>query len=139
MLQDITQVILAHTLDATALRHRAMANNIANVETPGYRRRQVNFESQLRDALDGPMKSEGSAAGFMPSQTRRVWEEQAIENVAADITVDNASPVRENDNNVDIDREMASLAENTIRYEAVLQSLSIKSEMLKNAIHEGRR
>jgi flagellar basal-body rod protein FlgB len=126
MLQDITTVTLAKALDGSALRHRAIANNLANVETPGFQRQDVVFESELRAALD-------SSALPMDAQM-----EQAAA-VSPSVVGDAASPARENGNNVDADREMARLADNTIRYEAILQCMNLKGDMLKTAIYEGKR
>jgi flagellar basal-body rod protein FlgB len=126
MLQDVTGITLKKTLDATALRHRTLANNIANVETPEYRRQNVSFEADLRDALSAPE--------FLLSA-----KENTIQQVSPQIQADNTHPVGENGNNVNIDEEMAELAENTLRYEAILRALSIKGGMLQSAIYEGKR
>jgi flagellar basal-body rod protein FlgB len=124
VLQDLTQVVLAKALDGAALRHRAISNNIANVETPNYRRQDVSFESELRSALDTP--------SFRSP-------DDAVAETQPEVIADTVQPERANGNNVDIDREMARLAENTIHYQALLQSISVKSSMLKNAIYEGRK
>lgn len=126
MIRDLTQVVLRKGLDAAALRHRAIADNIANVETPGYTRQKVSFEDQLRTALN------------TPDSNPLLWERR-IEPVQAAMSSDPASPMRENGNNVDVDREMADLAENTLNYQSLLQSMSIKGAMLRTAIYEGKR
>ncbi|HID12005.1 MAG TPA: flagellar basal body rod protein FlgB, partial [Candidatus Latescibacteria bacterium] len=48
--------LLAKALDAYTLRQRAIADNIANSETPGFRRREVRFEEELRRALEGGIR-----------------------------------------------------------------------------------
>lgn len=126
MLQDVTQVVLTKALDATALRHRAIANNLANVETPGYTREDVSFEDQLRSAIQDASSSESVS-------------EDAVQGIDPNLTYDTNEPIRENGNNVDVDKEMAKLAENTIQYETLLQSLSIKDGMIRSAIYEGRK
>lgn len=126
MLQDITNIALAKALDGTALRHRAIANNLANVETPGFQRQDVAFESELRSALDSSSLSQDS-------------QMDQVRKVSPDVIGDAASPAQENGNNVNPDHEMASLAENTIRYEAILQSMSVKDSMLRAAIYEGKK
>jgi flagellar basal-body rod protein FlgB len=126
VLQDLTQTVLIKAMDATAARHRAISNNIANVETPGYVRQQVSFEKELRQALDTP----DVLAGGIEAQ---------VEALQPGMIDDTASPVRENGNNVDADQEMAALAENTLDYQAILQSYNIKDQMLRSAIYEGKR
>jgi flagellar basal-body rod protein FlgB len=126
MLQDITNVVLAKALDGTALRHRSIANNLANVETPGFHRQDVAFEGELRAAID----ANGLSPASQMNQARAV---------NPGVIGDNASPMRENGNNVDADSEMAHLAENTIRYQGILQCMNIKGDMLRAAIYEGKR
>jgi flagellar basal-body rod protein FlgB len=125
LISDLTQQVLVKAVDAAALRHRALSNNIANVETPGYTREDVSFESELRMALDGP----GSSS----------IQEREVRDVRANVQKDTKAPAREDGNNVDIDREMTALAENTLNYQALLQSLSIKGQILRTAIYEGKR
>lgn len=128
MITDLTQLALARSLDASAMRHKAIANNIANVETPGYRRREVDFEADLRAALDAP--SAGAA------------REREVASVQPVLREDSASPEQlegSEGNNVDPEQEMTDLAENTIQYQAVLHSMSIRSGMVRTAIFEGRR
>lgn len=132
MLTDVTQTVLARALDGSALRHRAIADNIANVETPGYRRQEVRFEEALRSALGTPDMPVASA-------TFTATQERAVEQVTPQMATDTKAPVREDGNTVDPEREMVQLAENTVQYQAVLQSLNMKIGMLKSAIHEGRR
>lgn len=126
MIRDITQMSMAKALDGLAARHKALAANVANAETPGYRRIQVEFEEQLRNALE----QSGSLASA---------DQAGIRAVAPQTTVDETAQPRENGNTVNIDSEMAQLGENTLSYQAVLRAASIKGEMLRNAIWEGKR
>jgi flagellar basal-body rod protein FlgB len=100
-----------NTLDAAMLRSRVIANNIANVNTPGYKRTEVSFEKELREALD-----RGNLQG---SQT----DERHLQLGRKDISEVKPQAYRPVDptlpsgvNNVDIDTEMAKLAETQIMY-----------------------
>lgn len=126
MIRDLTQIALSKAVDAAALRHRAISNNIANVETPGYTRQAVSFEDELKQALEGPDFFRG-------------MKQEQVSNIQSVMKSDKSGPVREDGNNVDIDHEMASMAENTMSYQALLQCMSIKGDMLKAAIYEGKR
>ncbi len=108
------------------MRHRSIANNLANVETPGYRRQEVDFESQMRAALD---TNEGSRTAL----------KNGVAQVQSSTREDNASPDREDGNNVDPEREMSQLAGNTIQYQAVLGAMALKGAMVRAAIYEGRK
>lgn len=99
-------------LDAYTHRGRAIANNIANVSTPGYNRIEVSFEEQLREALD----KELNMAGTRTNSNHLFLGRKELEHVKSegyrveDFT--NAGEV----NNVDIDIEMAKMAENEIAF-----------------------
>jgi len=99
------------SLDAAMLRSRVIGNNIANVNTPGYHRLEVSFEEELREALDRTkLKGTTTDAGHMPigrKDTGRV-------NPSVERPVDQTLP--SGVNNVDIDTEMAKLAENQILF-----------------------
>jgi len=126
LISDVTLAAMSKVLDATAARHRAIAHNIANVDTPGYTRRDVSFHEQIARALNGADERPLVAAS-------RVSEVQPRSLVDAD------SPSRADGNNVDIDREMASLAQNTLEYEAAAEILKVKLDMLRAAVSEGRK
>jgi flagellar basal-body rod protein FlgB len=126
VLQDLSQSVLVKAMDATAMRHRAISNNIANVETPGYVRQKVSFEQELHQALETPDVMERA-------------REMQIDTLRPETTNDVTSPLRENGNNVDADKEMAALAENTLDYQAILQTYNMRDQMLRSAIYEGKR
>jgi flagellar basal-body rod protein FlgB len=106
------------------MRHRVIADNIANVETPGFRRSDVSFGEQLRRALSS---SDPDSA------------EQRIRELQPEIVQDDSSPVGPDGNNVSIDKEMSELTKNNLQYETLVQLLSLKSGMVKTAITEGKR
>jgi len=117
--------IITKSLDSAMLRNRVIANNIANVTTPGYRRVEVSFESELRDALDRT-KLKGSRT-----------DDNHIQLGKLDINSINPEACHPYDptepsgvNNVDIDYEMAKLAENQIAFNyAVKYSQGIFKKM----------
>jgi flagellar basal-body rod protein FlgB len=104
--------VLTQLLGAASLRHRVIAQNVANVNTPGYRRLEVAFEEDLARALASP---EG-AAGVKP----RV--------VVGD------GPERVDGNTVDIDQEMNDLAKNALLYQAAAQIMTSRLASLRSAI-----
>jgi flagellar basal-body rod protein FlgB len=120
---DITTMALAKTLDGVAMRHRVIANNIANVETPGFTRSDVSFEDSLRQAID-------SSADMAEGE---------INSISPEAVPDATSPARPDGNNVTIDREMADLTKNSLSYEALTQLYNLKGSMIRQAITEGRR
>jgi flagellar basal-body rod protein FlgB len=106
---------LSQLLDVASLRHRVIAENIANVNTPGYHRLDISFE----DAFARATKHDGSLdrGGTAPR-----------------VIVDNTSPERVDGNNVDIDIEMGNLNKNALLYGAYTQILANNLNTLRIAI-----
>lgn len=123
-LSDLTTRVLAKSLDCCSLRQRVIANNIANVETPGFKRSEVRFGEKLREILAN--SSEKSA-------------ESQIRDLQPVVTLDEESPSRPNGNNVSVEKEMVDMVENSIQYEAFVQLLNLKSGMVRAALSDGRR
>ena len=105
--------LLAQILDAASLRHRVIAQNVANVNTPGYRRMEVSFEADLARAFE-------SKRGESAELRTRV--------VVAD------GPERVDGNTVDIDREMNDMAKNALLYQAAAQIVTSRIGSLRAAI-----
>lgn len=121
-------------LDAAWLRNEVISQNIANVDTPGYKRSTVSFEEYLEGA--------SQKNGFKGNKTssRHINIGNSNDNVKIRITKDNKNlSTRLDGNNVDIETEMASLAKNDIRYNALVQSISGSYERIKSVISEGKR
>jgi flagellar basal-body rod protein FlgB len=110
------------TMDEAALRHQAIASNIANVNTPGYKRVDVgsNFESAFNDAINRISQGESVSMDDMPDQT--------IETAA------NQGPARPDGNTVQVEQEMVSMAQNSARYEFAGQLLAQNFHGIKTAI-----
>jgi flagellar basal-body rod protein FlgB len=107
-----TSIPLLHKcLNAYSMRHKAIANNIANVEAPGYKRVEVRFEDKLKKALFDPNQALTTTdKNHIGARTRD------IESVRPGIEVDAANPGLNGVNNVDIDHEMADLAKNSLDF-----------------------
>lgn len=105
--------LLSRVLDVAALRHRVIAHNVANVNTPGYRRLAVEFEDRLAMELAHP--------------------EMSVRAVQPRIVIDDG-PARVDGNTVDIDREMNELTKNALLYQAATQILIHRLGTLRAAI-----
>jgi flagellar basal-body rod protein FlgB len=121
---DLTSAVIAKSLDASGMRHRIIADNIANVETPGFTRSDVSFESSLQQALE-------NEAG------ENVLDQ--IDELQPDVEPDVLSVARPDGNNVSIDKEMTELTKNALRYETLIQLMNLKGAQIRSAINEGRR
>lgn len=111
---DNVQLGLERALQGAAMRQAAIAENLANVNTPGYQRKDVNFADALRQAF---------ATG------RR----DAIEQVTPQATVDASAPVRADGSTVDVDAEAAAQATNGLHYESLAAVIKARSEIILSA------
>jgi len=124
---------LKGAISAAELRQQVIADNIANVDTPGFKRSEVLFEELLAGRL-------GSQA---PKLVARRTHEKHIpfggsgSVVKPKLVTDDSTSMHNSANNVDIDREMALLAKNQLRYNALIQQLNHEISMLRFGI-EGR-
>jgi len=102
-------------IKAETLRQRAIANNIANLETPGYRRVDVKFEELLARCL-------------------RSSEEFDLSEVEAQIYRPKQTPVKSNGNDVNLEAEIGQMIKNTLRHKAYIRLLSKKYSQIELAI-----
>lgn len=123
---------LLRSLDAGTLRQKSIANNIANVNTAGYQRIEVSFEGELQKALD-PNRLQGARtqSGHMEIGKPNLLTLHPKAYRPADPTLPGQI------NNVDIDMEMAKLAENQILYNSGVKLLSDRVQTIRAAI-QGR-
>ncbi len=114
--------VLSKAADAAWTRNDVIANNIANVDTPGYKRQDVNFEAQLRQALGN------SRYETVDSKVSHLTSTE----LNARIYTDSANfSYRLDGNNVDIDTEEVELAANQIKYNGLIDSINQEFANLK--------
>lgn len=107
--------ILDKAADAANLRNELLTNNIANVSTPNYKRKDLDFESVLQAELGGEKDLNTAVKNANKS----------LETLEAQVYTDNASlSYRLDGNNVDINTEEARLAENQIKYQALVDLMN---------------
>lgn len=122
--------LLEKAMNGSTFRHSVLANNIANVNTPGYKRADVNFRSCFDEALDNQLGLETTS----PLHLKRINQKNSPE-----IVIDTQTTLRNDGNNVDIDIELATMSENNLYFNSLAQLLSSQLSMLRQAIAEGRR
>ncbi len=105
--------LLARVLDGAATRHRVIAHNVANVNTPDYKRLDVRFEEELTKVL----AAHGDVSHVKPT-----------------IVEDPTNPARVDGNTVDIDQEMAQLTKNSLLYQAASTIIASRMATLRSAI-----
>lgn len=115
--------VLNKAADASWTRNTLITNNIANADTPGYKRKDVQFETYLMEQLAGGDSLDDNVANV------------DLSTLSATTYIDQATlSYRLDGNNVDIDTESAELAKNQLRYYTLLDSMSQEFNRLKEAL-----
>lgn len=133
MLETPTLNMLERALDYASVRQEALSNNIANINTPGYRRKDVSFDSVLAYAQGENAQRQ---AGINEA-TREFFGPSNEDPISMDLYEPDEGSVRVDQNNVDMDAEMGRLAQNQVYYETCSQLVSTQFSTLKSII-EGR-
>lgn len=125
---DSTLGTAAAWLDGLGRRQQAISDNIANIDTPGYQARHVDFESALRSELGR------YGAPMATTDPRHI---AAGTRTAGQLGVEGAQLLtssRMDENTVDIDAEMITLAETQMRYQAAASALNTQFDILRTVI-----
>jgi flagellar basal-body rod protein FlgB len=109
---DTTFKMLENMMDVASFRQKILSSNIANADTPGYKARDVSFQSELNKALSG---SKGSYDVYETVPTM----------------------VSRDGNTVSVDLEMTKVAENQLLYNSAAQILTMKFRMMKDVAKGG--
>jgi flagellar basal-body rod protein FlgB len=133
-----THQLLSLSMRLRAMRHEFLAANIANADTPGYRARDLDFSAALR-ALASPetMPAHNGESGIQLIGSRAFDFSQGTVDDSL-IRIQEAEGKLDR-NSVDVDRQMATLVENSLSYETSIALLARTLAGLRYAIGEGRR
>lgn len=128
---------LPRAMTAATIRQEVIADNVANVNTPNFRKSVVTFEDLLAREIygeesNGKLKMTRTHDKHLPPEPLKYHAEPTIDQ-------DNTTIMRVDDNNVDIDIEMASLTKNQLYYNAVVTQFGGHVSRLKNAITSGQQ
>jgi flagellar basal-body rod protein FlgB len=107
---------LEHYLDLVSFRHELVSSNLANVDTPGYRTQDIDFEEEMRRA---EQRLEGDPVAPHVREVKGLIE-------------------RPDGNNVSLDRETLELAQVQLQYRAGVELLRNEIHLVQSAINEGK-
>lgn len=110
---DSTQLTLESALRGSSLRQELLTNNLANINTPGYQRQDLDFRSALQAAQS--TGEDPTTISFRPS-------------------TDPSRTVRPDGSGLDADQESAALAKNTLEYQALVTVLGARTAIMQSAI-----
>lgn len=120
ILKNDILTILDKQLDALTVRQRVIANNVANANTPGFKKSEVSFSNQLRDAMDN------KHIHLRYSHPKHITTRRSVSEIEAKVVTTENTIMNYGQNNVDVEQEMVNLAANTIMYNAVSRMMSGK-------------
>ncbi|MFN8109641.1 MAG: flagellar basal body protein [Thermoleophilia bacterium] len=161
MFDDITTVALTQAMHGANLRQSALAQNLANADTPGYQRVDVNFEGALAAAVEQdraklvtpkdqppirPGKLDGTGSNSVFGETSVFGDGNALEDTPAGVsnglataqipftTAHDGATTRADGSTIDPDHEMAQMASNQLTYNTVTSLLNARFGELRTAI-----
>ncbi len=121
--------VLSKAADASWLRNDAISNNIANVDTPNYKRQDVSFETELKHAL------RSSKYISLDKKVDALNSDGRLSHIDPRTYLDHSGfSYRLDGNNVDIDTENVELASNQIKYNGLIQSIDQEFKNIKSVI-----
>jgi flagellar basal-body rod protein FlgB len=112
---------LRAAMGGLAARQRAIANNVANIDTPNFKASEVRFEDTLKSALSRGRNSTSPDQSALNQSARRT-------------TLSDATSSRGDGNNVDIEREMEKLSETNLTFSAMTQVMSSRLSILRSVV-----
>lgn len=126
---DSTIGTLEDALHFSAKRNIVISNNIANVDTPNYKSQDVVFNDVLHNALDRQIQAKRTDSQHLPFSTVAKGYQ---------VITNHNTTYSHNQNNVDMDKEMANLAKNQIYYRSLVDRINGKFNTLQTVVRGGR-
>ena len=114
LIEDRSGRILSKVLDLTAQRHKVLAHNLSNMNTPGYKRLEYNFDAALAEAVQDADKG--------------------LNGIEVQVTEDPTAVARADGNSVQMEREIAELSKNALLYQTMIQFMGRRAQVLRLAI-----
>ena len=140
MVNPITYIdplaVLQKSLDALSTQHQVIANNLANIDTPQFKRSVVSFQDKLRAALD---INEPSPLWRTHEMHFPIAQRVSLDNFKPDVQTLTDTIGRNDGNNVDLEMESGLLAENNLLFNSMSDVTSRYFANLRHAISEGRQ
>jgi flagellar basal-body rod protein FlgB len=129
---DQTLDAMGTYLSRLTRRQQVVTSNLANIDTPGYKTKDISFYATMQELLsDGP-------AGLRTSRSEHIQMPISASPQAQVFEVQEGMPSRADHNNVDLDKEMLKLNETAFGYSMITQLIREKFRLLASSINEGR-
>ncbi len=120
--------VLQKGLEASSMRQQVLSNNVANIDTPNFKRSDVDFQAVLGTVLG----EKSGALAMKLSSPKHI--SGLVDGGGSGIVMDQATSLRNDGNNVDVDREMTNVAENGLYYNSLTRAISSQLGLLRMVI-----
>lgn len=122
--------LMERSLDASTLRQKVIANNVANVDTPYFKRSDVMFE----ELLQGEMNSSTPSIEGYRTNPKHFFIGNSTKLPNSEIKQDESTAINNNMNNVDMDYEMSLMAKNQLKYNAMIQQMNSEFKKMRTVL-----
>ena len=112
---DQAAVVLTKMLELSTTRQKVIANNLSNANTPGYTRRELDFEAELSKIL----KQE---------------DMELLRDIEGKVVLDKSNPAKNDGNNISVTQEMNEMSQNGVLFNLMQRALGTKLNIIKSAI-----
>lgn len=129
---SVSSSMMQKALDGVWQRQKAISNNIANQETPGYKAIKVSFEQSLLQEAKKLQNTSATAEG----NERNIF---SIKNATIDFFTDYSTSERADGNNVNLEIENINMAKTQVQYQYLTRGMSDMFARLRYAISEGKK
>lgn len=131
---DKTMTSLERSLNLRSMNQKLIVSNIANMDTPRYKAFKMMVDENMQDAAQGgpPLTMTRTQAGHLNTTGNRMEPGRVARVESNDLSL------RGDGNTVELDTEMANLAENTLKYNTATRIISNKFKLLKDVIKGGQ-
>ena len=126
--------LLHRAMDASILRRDVIANNLANAEVPNFKRSDLNFESQLKKALDSERQKPVLELNLTHSKHIPNWRQMDYQDVKPRRVLDYLTTSKNNGNNVDPEQEIMAGVQNQLSYYLLAQAQNFQFNQINLAL-----
>lgn len=131
-----TDAAIRVALNGLSTRQRVISNNLANVDTPGFKASGVSFEEQLQKAV---AKDQQDAVRLAATNPKHIADTASLDTLEPAIVQAGNTAMRNDGNSVDVEAEMVELANTAISYNTLVQITTSRLSLERYVINDGRR
>ncbi len=121
-------------MDVALLRYNVTANNIANSDTPNFKRSKVSFESELKRMMDLEKQKPPFKGALQYDRSASLYRPHSWQDVKPRVTLDYLTTAKNNGNNVDIEEEIMTATNTQLLYQAMLTSVNSEFQRMNIAL-----